>query len=983
MDEPSPHSVVSHYRVLRQLGAGGMGEVYLADDLTLERKVAIKFLSPSASLDTRAHKRLLREAQAVAALDHPGICAVHEIGTHTDGRRFIVMQYAEGESLAAVLERGRLAPLEALSYCAQIAQALSAAHRHGIVHRDLKPHNVVVAPDGHVKLLDFGIATSIATGDGHGEPAATRTQLTEAHALLGTAPYMSPEQIEHRAIDARSDLFSLGAVLYECLTGRRAFEGRSTLDTCMQVVTVEPPPPSSVVAGLTPQHDALCGRLLAKAPEARFQTAQEFLGAVSVIAPGMGTGTYALPPAPAMPQTRWLARTGTALALVALAAAGAFAWRWQVTDRLPAAPAAAQRWFDRGVASLRNGAFASGRAALEEAVKVFPAYVQAHARLADACAELDDERGAQAALLRVAALVPDASRLARDDRLRIEALRASVLREHDQALAAYRAIVDLDPADASRWLDLGRASEAAWRLGEARAHYERALALDAQYAPAHLRLGVLASQAGEHARALAAFDEAARLYQLDADAEGEAQALLDRGIALNGAGDLAAARAALERVRNIATAQRLPVQRLRATFELASVTSSDGRFDDAARMAEDAVNEAIAAGYQGLAANGLVDLGEALSLGNRDEDAESHVQRAIALADQRAATRTAMRARLVLASMRTQQGRHDEAIEIAAAPLAFFTRTHFPSYIADATLILARAHEGLEHYEQAEALSRDVLALAESFGHDSMAAEALENLAGQQTTLGELSAALDLRTRIEAIHRRQEDHSTLPFDLANRAELLIRLGRGADGETLLAEIDQRIAEGHTAYTGRRRRVAMLRALRAVTEHRLRDAVTLAAQAAPSAPSAGDNTTVLAGVLAAYARAHLPAAGFDQREATAWLERASGPGTRREASYWVAAAVLARGHADSARAIVARTLDEPLVRRNAELSWRLASVAREAQRQLPALARDGAMRQLATESHGRLETMFQAESVRYFARRDFTMFMQDEGRTSHD
>ena len=294
--------VVSHYRIRRRLGAGGMGEVYLADDLTLKRQVAIKLLTSKDLSDDQVRKNLLREAQAAASLDHPNICPVYEVGTDGD-LSFIVMQYVEGETLADRLKKGRPSPSEALDIAAQVADALAAAHRQGVVHRDIKPQNIVLTPRGGLKVLDFGLAKRAPTG-----PASeqmTRSTLEQSGAVVGTAPYMSPEQVKQEPVDGRSDLFALGATYYECLTGRRAFSGKSPLEICGQVLHVDPPPPSSINDQLGPAHDELCRQLLAKRPDDRVQTGEEALRLLEL---ARQTGTLPVrqtppEPAPAPPRS--------------------------------------------------------------------------------------------------------------------------------------------------------------------------------------------------------------------------------------------------------------------------------------------------------------------------------------------------------------------------------------------------------------------------------------------------------------------------------------------------------------------------------------------------------------------------------------------------------------------------------------------------------------------------------------------------------
>ena len=240
------------YEVQSAVGAGGMGEVYRARDTRIDRIVAIKVLPAPVAADPVALERFNREARAISQLDHPHICALHDLGTH-EGTNFLVMQYVEGETLAARIERGRLPQDEALTIARQIADALQAAHERAIVHRDLKPANVMQTKDGLVKVLDFGLAKIFAPAeagtfsdaDGKGprlSPANSPTLLgaTQAGFILGTAHYMSPEQARGKTVDARADIWAFGCVLYEMLSAKRAFDGDTMTDVLSAVVSKEP-----------------------------------------------------------------------------------------------------------------------------------------------------------------------------------------------------------------------------------------------------------------------------------------------------------------------------------------------------------------------------------------------------------------------------------------------------------------------------------------------------------------------------------------------------------------------------------------------------------------------------------------------------------------------------------------------------------------------------------------------------------------------
>src|SRR5262245_13644880 len=231
---------IAHYQIIKKLGQGGMGEVYLAEDTRLNRKVAIKFIPEQLEKNEQVSKRLIKEAQAAATLDHPNICSIYEVG-ECDGGNFIVMQYVEGETLS---ERNRRKPLElreSVEIVAQVADALSEAHSRGIIHRDLKPQNIMITARWHQKLRDFGLATVVSREPSMESDAATWTLLTEPGMIIGTIPYMSPEQVRGEGLDVRSDVFSLGVVLYEILTGRRPFFNDSAAATMSEILTREPP----------------------------------------------------------------------------------------------------------------------------------------------------------------------------------------------------------------------------------------------------------------------------------------------------------------------------------------------------------------------------------------------------------------------------------------------------------------------------------------------------------------------------------------------------------------------------------------------------------------------------------------------------------------------------------------------------------------------------------------------------------------------
>lgn len=268
---------VSHYRILEKLGEGGMGVVYLAEDTHLGRQVAIKFLSAAQDHDHRA--RFLREARAISNLPHPHIAIIHDYGETPDAPPFIVMEYINGETLSELFYKSGLTIPRALEIIEAVAEALGAAHAHGIIHRDIKPSNVLVDKNGQVKVVDFGLVKHLF--DEHApanlDAATLPAVRTSSNAVVGTPLYLSPEQASGGSVDGRSDLFALGALLYEALAGRPAFSGNSVLAIGAQVIHVDPSPPSAINPRVPAELDRITLKALAKKPEARYQSAEEMV----------------------------------------------------------------------------------------------------------------------------------------------------------------------------------------------------------------------------------------------------------------------------------------------------------------------------------------------------------------------------------------------------------------------------------------------------------------------------------------------------------------------------------------------------------------------------------------------------------------------------------------------------------------------------------------------------------------------------------
>jgi tetratricopeptide (TPR) repeat protein len=538
---------IRNYAVLSPLGAGGMGQVYLALDETLGRKVAIKVLLAGEIGDEDAHRRFLREARAAATLDHPNICPVHEVGEF-EGRTYVVLQHVEGETLRSRLGRGALPEREALTMAAQVASALAEAHRHGIVHRDVKPENIMVTPRGQVKVLDFGLA-KVAVASAPGDDTATA--LSRPGVVMGTVPYMSPEQVRGEDVDARSDVFSFGAVLFEMLSGRRLFDARTSAEVIAQILTRDPPPLQ--VGRPDGPLDRMLQRALAKDASRRYCSMEALLADLRQVG---------LQETEAVRAPRASARPRFALgALAAACAAAVLGLVFVGVKRRAPAPAAATHdpaaydAFVRAKVNVSDENSASNDKAialLQNALALEPAFAAAHAELARAYnvksfyfasaeqrARLDEDSAVE--VEKALALDPNLAEahLARGNILWTHENRFP----HEQAIEAFRRAIELDPRLDDAHHQLAVVYFHIGLLDKAWGEIDRTLALNPSNALARFRYGVIDMYRGRYDEAIGVFEgtplkknpslqgfqTATALFRLGRD--GEASAVLDAYLA--------------------------------------------------------------------------------------------------------------------------------------------------------------------------------------------------------------------------------------------------------------------------------------------------------------------------------------------------------------------------------------------------------------------------------------------------------------------
>jgi eukaryotic-like serine/threonine-protein kinase len=331
---------LGHYELVATLGEGGMGVVYKARDTHLDRLVAIKVLPPEAVADVERKHRFTQEAKAASSLNHPGIITIYDV-TQAEGTDFIAMEYVQGKTLGELIGRNGLSLKDALNYSIQAASALTKAHANGIVHRDLKPSNIMVTDDGLVKILDFGVAKLLTTSDENDAFAVTHTlnvrdQIrTGVGRVVGTVAYMSPEQAEGKKVDARSDIFSFGAVLYEMVTGTRAFQGSSQALTLAAVVGADPKPPTELAKHVPRDFERIIQRCLRKDPGRRFQFVADLVVELEEIRTESGT-QIAAPPQRARRRPVWLWASAVAAVLI-VGAVGALRLRPASSGPVPGA----------------------------------------------------------------------------------------------------------------------------------------------------------------------------------------------------------------------------------------------------------------------------------------------------------------------------------------------------------------------------------------------------------------------------------------------------------------------------------------------------------------------------------------------------------------------------------------------------------------------------------------------------------------------
>jgi serine/threonine protein kinase/lipopolysaccharide biosynthesis regulator YciM len=769
-----------------------MGEVFLAQDVRLDRMVAIKMLPAKSIGDEQARKRLFREAKAAATLDHPNICAIHEVGEEADCA-FIVMQYIEGATLSRMIKERVFSPLEVIDIAIQASEALAEAHSQGIIHRDIKPQNVILTPRGRVKILDFGLAKIV-----HVEPAMhiteTESRLTNSGEVVGTVGYMSPEQLKDVPIDSRSDLFSLGVMLYECATGTSAFVGTSKIEICLQVIQVDPRRPSQVNPEIPLELDDIIVKAIAKDADARYQSAGEMLvdlRRLQQTLKGSRLDTRPLTPAPGSLRgfvTRGLSGSirrprvfiAAGLLLVPLVILGIWSalHLWRPSPHQPSPDA--KSYYDNGTEAIRVGAYYQASKALEKSIEFDSRFALAHARLAETYVEIDYTDKAREELLRAMSLVPDRSALSSLDAMYLDAVAATVRRDFQAAIDSYGKIADqaADSEKSIAYVDLGRSYEKNEKIDKAIDYYEKAAKADQQSAAAFLLLGMGYGRLQDLPHADEAFQKAKSIYQAMSNQEGLGEVLYQRGALLSSIRKLADARKELEEALEISRSAINKYQFVKTQLQLSRVYYAEGNTERAKEIANEAIDLAQAKNIRNLATNGMIDLGYTLLARGEFNEAGNYFKQALNFAQEEKARRTEASAKMGLGRVILQQGDPDQAISLLQQALDFYQDAGYRKETSRAMVLLGRAHRNKGEYEAALSIFDQQLKLAKDLDDP---AQMVASLVGIAITLGfeqeKYAEALPLVEQSYKINESIGARIGMGYDQLNRGILLWQLGR--------------------------------------------------------------------------------------------------------------------------------------------------------------------------------------------------------------
>ncbi|HVG32403.1 MAG TPA: protein kinase [Pyrinomonadaceae bacterium] len=939
---------VSHYKIVEKLGEGGMGVVYAADDLHLGRRVAIKFLSADSD-NKQFRARFLHEARSISYLSHPHIATIYDYGETADHQPYIVMEMVTGRNLSELLRAGGISVTRSVEIAESVAEALGEAHAKGIVHRDIKPSNVILDERGQVKVLDFGLAKQFKDREREASDQNAKTLLTmhtQSNAVVGTPLYMSPEQAKSTPVGPSSDLFALGALLYECLTNRPAFTGANAIEIIAQVIHVDPPPPSTFNKLVPPALDRLTLRALSKDPKKRYQSADEMLAELRYVRELLKDNEH---------RTNWPAESGEfsdsltiikkrpaarrrlypyfiIAAVVAVLVLFGFSRWFRPATYEPAAESV--RWYERGTNALREGAYYQASRMLMRATSIDDRFALAHARLAEAWAEMDYNSKAKDELLRVAALVPDRSALQPLDALYLNAINSLVARDFPAAVKSYGEIARQRPKDASVYVDLGRAYEKNDDVGNAIKSYQEATNLDPLYGTAFLRLAILYIRQQDVERARDALDKADRIFEDTGNIEGHTEVVYRRGVLLRDSGKVAEARTHLLKALEIATANGNDSQKVNTLLELSRLAYIEGDATKQQQYAREAIDFAQQQGVEVMAMRGLNELGLALQAGGDYTGAAEQFTKSLDMARRSNVPYLEARSLINLAGIRIEQLNTNEGLQYAEQALAIFQQGNYRKDISSCLTSIGRARRRKGEYQTAQQVFEQKLQLARDTGDQRQLAFSLGEIAMVLYEQEQYTEALARYLESYEINKTLGARVNLAYNTLFRGNLLWRLGRYDESIATIKEASALASQPEGAIKPLLADVPMREAQLALSQRRFAEAKAKAMQALDASGTQYEVTAIEAKFTLGLAHALSGSAAEGRRLCEEALERAMRAGDAALISKAMLALAEAELESNDAAAALQTALpaEERFARASQwESAWRALIVAARASR----------------------------------------------------